>query len=587
MSLQVWLPLNGNLQNKGLADASVINNGATVNNSGKIGQCYSFDGTDDYLSLNNLTCAGWAEFSLTCWCYPTTDFGALFLIRGGGTHRVRITGSGFAFRDNNNSTLRSFVFNTEIPLNTWTHLACIYNRGKIFIYINGVLTNSNTTYYHDNSVFLSDHNEVRIARQTSTSGSAYYTGKINDFRIYNHALSQKEVKEISKALILHYPLDNNGLGFINSNLLKNSYGIIVDKTHNASGSRTEYYAWNVGSSYTDITTNTTVTISFDLEMYVNNITGYNGALLVYNTNNKGPVQIIGVSYVFKNYYSIGDTINERISLTTTLVPRSDANKTDNFIEFYTGYGTDNFYKISNVKIELGTQATPWCPNENDQLYNILGYDQNIIYDTSGYSQNGTLNGTFENSMDTPRYSASQKFTGTNYILTPENSFSWFSFDQCTISLWIKPTINPSSWTGSVGIAHNNSSTYKSFAISNYSGKFTVNSANGSWVNITSSDLPINEWHHCVATLNTGIIKMYLDGVLVKTYTMDWKNTTVASDTRVQIGIDLPGSDEVFTGYYSDIRIYTTELSEEDILQLYQTPTAIDRDQNIYIREIRE
>ena len=132
-------------------------------------------------------------------------------------------------------------------------------------------------------------------------------------------------------------------------------------------------------------------------------------------------------------------------------------------------------------------------------------------------------------------------------------------------MWIKPTINPSSWTGSVGIAHDNSSTYKSFAISNYSGKFTVNSANGSWVNITSSDLPINEWHHCVATLNAGIIKMYLDGVLIKTYTMDWKNTTVASDTRVQIGIDLPGSNEIFTGYYSDIRIYTTELLEEDIL----------------------
>jgi hypothetical protein len=31
---------------------------------------------------------------------------------------------------------------------------------------------------------------------------------MNDFRIYDHALSTKEVEEIAKGLVLHYKLDD-------------------------------------------------------------------------------------------------------------------------------------------------------------------------------------------------------------------------------------------------------------------------------------------------------------------------------------------------------------------------------------------
>lgn len=42
--LQVWLPLNGTLENKGLVKSTITSNGVSWSNSGKIGKC--FDNSD-------------------------------------------------------------------------------------------------------------------------------------------------------------------------------------------------------------------------------------------------------------------------------------------------------------------------------------------------------------------------------------------------------------------------------------------------------------------------------------------------------------------------------------------------------------
>ena len=50
MSLIHWWPLNGNTNDLGLNPISLSNKNASIDNSGKIGKCYSFNGSSARLS---------------------------------------------------------------------------------------------------------------------------------------------------------------------------------------------------------------------------------------------------------------------------------------------------------------------------------------------------------------------------------------------------------------------------------------------------------------------------------------------------------------------------------------------------------
>ena len=71
MALKVWLPLTGTLENKGISNITVTNNGATVNTSGKIGSCYYFDGTNDRITVEGFSIGN--QWSYGCWVLSPTS----------------------------------------------------------------------------------------------------------------------------------------------------------------------------------------------------------------------------------------------------------------------------------------------------------------------------------------------------------------------------------------------------------------------------------------------------------------------------------------------------------------------------------
>lgn len=209
MALQVWLPLNkeGDFQNRGLANITVTNNGATYNSSGKIGGCYTFgNGSTSSNGVNinnNFTDLGTTK-SISAWVNPKGNhlhYTGTIISSGNWNSQCWVLGL-----DQDNSGINMYYragVTTPIPLNTWTHICVTIDENTTTYYKNGEVVGTEAPY-----TWTSSASNTMIGRETYASGYFSFNGDISDVRIYDHCLSPKEVKEISKALVLHYPLND-------------------------------------------------------------------------------------------------------------------------------------------------------------------------------------------------------------------------------------------------------------------------------------------------------------------------------------------------------------------------------------------
>ena len=84
---------------------------------------------------------------------------------------------------------------------------------NVKFYVNGELKKTLTQTGQVSAAM--DDNLITWARR-GVNTSAIYSAKYNDIRIYDHALSAKEVKEISKGLMLHYNFEDNCQQLVNA-----------------------------------------------------------------------------------------------------------------------------------------------------------------------------------------------------------------------------------------------------------------------------------------------------------------------------------------------------------------------------------
>ena len=453
MSLQVWLPLIKDTLNQGVSSTSgSLNHSSITYETGKIGNAIRIN---NYVT-STATYSGIADklnWSICVWLKlstsdPTPSYQDFFTI---GMNNNGATSGGFRFEHTNiagnfqivttklttwgpnTNGYYTFYSNTSACKDTWGHIVVTNDGTNYKTYINGTLAST---------IAISTFTETTSKLTgTLTLGLAGTYCWLNDLRIYDHALSPKEIKEISKGLVCHYPLESSYGG--QDNLFKASVAIgqsncTVDRSQ-ASGYLIKLPASSGVSIFNskDLITNGVFSSSDYGKTFTVSFTAWSDA----NTNLASDLNpdTYGGSLGMPNDTAVINvfTTPTRLVYTGTITNSSGAMVNNTIFRFWhygsdKGYNNTNIY-ITNIKVEVGNKVTPWCPNASDNNY----MSSNIEYDTSGYCNHGTKSGTITYNSDTPRYSVSTVFDGTSSGIEIQSSvFPVVLNGPFTASMWV-------------------------------------------------------------------------------------------------------------------------------------------------------
>lgn len=534
MALRVWLPLNGDLENKGISDVTITNNGATVDDNGKIGKCYYFNGSSWIKITMPAGMSSIKNSSVCAWVKSTGSILALGGISNDTNYAdpiVTLYTSGWQFSGNGN-VYKYLSGGTIANTNVWHHVCCTVSETTIRTYLDGTQIATNTlTGLGVFATEINANNFIEIGCD-HPGGNEFLTGYVNDFRIYDHCLSQKEVKEIFQGLVLHYKL--NGLGGSSNNIISynsnfyagnedwSNWGTVASREivniDNKSWAHIVKQA-NVYGGYSrvvDIRPNTIYTVS--ATFYASAST--KGILWWHYRSSQGGANLSQSSKSF-------DLTTTPTRYSATVPIYTNSTYTVDRLNLMIGTPSESFGNVdiyfTDVKIEVGNIATPWIEEIDD-----------TIADSSGYNNYGSIHNIDFSSENGPRYNVNADFYDNYSAIELQDRWRtvngqwtqvWTPYIKSqTISFWWYSN-NWQNYTSSeYGILVCNSTNFSIDIINNNIrlNLYTTTGNTNSWNLIPLTNLNTG-WHYFAFTYNNKQIIFYLDGIQTKTINITVNN----------------------------------------------------------------
>ena len=443
MSLQVWLPAKGSAKNYGVGNATFSGTWGVAMPGGKVTDSYMSNSATYTIYLPSI--ANSKIWSVCFWGYAvsesiTSNWTKVIRIGDGGDmFRVEVCPSSYnsgknCYSTHNNAAYKIATGSVDAPsggyYDQWFHFCVTSNGTTISVYHNGTLRG---TQNYDgtgaiNGYFYLENNAII---------------RKNDFRIYDHCLSVKEVKEISKGLIVHFPMnDQYSLGALNKVTGTNAQGEF------SSGSFTktklaDERGYHYTYSYTGNGSNSWPNAK------VPNYSFTAGKRYFYSMKVRCNTWTAGALYL-RASRSDNDWVTSSIEIC------SNTKADGKWHEYYVSQVVNSTYDRSGTTVTCNPVLEVYCSNlngngtvytfdfdvkdiqviESDNYVPFIqnDYASNTVVDISGYLNNGTSTTTgIKLINDSPRYEGCYDFTNPAYILykgIPRNMY------YATYTFWV-------------------------------------------------------------------------------------------------------------------------------------------------------
>ena len=609
MALIAWYKLDGDALDSSGNGHHGTASGATWT-GGKIGQCGKLTGALSTsipsaswsVATHSVTLSGWFKFieadvisrlgQLT-YTYNTptgtllgyNNYGG-FALTWEATHNSGTFSNFRVFGTLRHSNGAYATATKAVIYGEWAHYAVVFDRNTnvLKLYVDGELLGSTPISsfgqgnYTDGSFYI-NYGSVYGGNGPGSHMNCF----VDDVRVYDHALSPKEVKELAKAKILHYKFDD--MQEPTRNLISDSFFLNSSIPSNTSGG--QFGNWYFGTWSGDrheLIQSEGNPSAKALKVTATSASRANDFWCLDWRDSVPANTVHTISFYCKGVGSI--EVKSHWGGTLKTIELTDSLTRHEITTMKGSIGTQYVYiacaslvvgqwlHLEMPQCELKDHATLFTPNERT----------GTVHDSSGYDNHAELA-----LATTPRWvgSESSKIGSGAYEFDGVDDYiKVYGFrgpsDVLTLSAWV----NLKSYNSDRSIVFRK---YNGFYLSvNSTGKvssYWYGTSSPGYHNSTSS-VPLNTWCHIASVWDGSHVKLYLNGALDKSIACTTPG--ISNDDYMDIGFDDGGGGyRYIDGKIDDLRIYATALSDEDIKELYQTRGNIDSHGNLYVQEVLE